>query len=162
VSASGADRNPQTCSFVPLGHSCEGPTDFGQPRSVCALRMSAPIVCRFLGISGNCLHLALLIPPCGGTRSAVPDTSPVEIVFAGTSRGIYGSFLRLARLIPACVRRLSATLRTAQTGRRRCGRLPVQLQQIEKTPKWVQQKELLRQRWRVHTCALIILLLPRS
>jgi len=117
-----------------------------------------PIVCMSHGISGSFLRPVRLIPPCGGTRFGVPDISPVETVFAGTSHGIYGNFLRLARLIPACVRRLAAIPRTAQTGRRQCGRLPVQPQQFEKTLRWVKKKELLRQRWRVHSSTFIILL----
>lgn len=105
------------------------------------------------GISGSFLRPVRLIPPCGGTRFGVPDTSPVETVFADMSHGISGNFLRLARLTPACVRRPAAIPRTVQTGRRRCGRLPVQTEQFEKTLRRANKKELLRQRWRVHVCA---------
>src|ERR1700730_3805495 len=79
-----------------------------------------------------------------------------------TSRGIDGNCPRLPRLIHPCGGTPSAILHNPPAdppghGHGRCGRLLVQSQYPEKMPER-EKKEPMRQRWRVHTCALIILL----
>src|SRR5580704_5928451 len=73
-----------------------------------------------------------------------------------TSRGIDGNCPRLPRLIHPCGGTPTAISHNPDPpghGHGRCGRLPVQSQYPERMPaRW--GKEPLRQRWRVHTCAL--------
>jgi hypothetical protein len=76
-----------------------------------------------------------------------------------TSRGIDGNCPRLPRLTHPCGGTPSAILHNPLAdppghGHGRCGRLPVQSQYPERMPERG-KKEPLRQRWRVHTCALI-------